>query len=124
MLPQTAAITAAADPRPPTAPTTFTALVPAPQRGDRPWPGLGAAARLWSVPALHRPSVPAGSWQPHRCQLLASTGAFDKPSNKGIHAVMALEIANLCALHTYILGGEVLHIEALLHSSKSQQTND
>ena len=48
--------------------------------------------------------------------------AVDTLSNKDVHAAMALEIANLCALNTYILGREVLRIEALARSRKPQQT--
>lgn len=36
--------------------------------------------------------------------------AVDTLTNKAVHAEMALEIANLCALNTYIVCGEVLRI--------------
>jgi len=39
--------------------------------------------------------------------------AVDTLSNKAVHAEMALEIANLCALNTYVLCGEVLRIYLL-----------
>jgi hypothetical protein len=34
----------------------------------------------------------------------------DTLTNKAVHAEMALEIANLCALNTYIVCGEVLRV--------------
>jgi hypothetical protein len=34
-------------------------------------------------------------------------------ANKAVHAEMALEIANLCALNTYIVCGEVLRLYLL-----------
>jgi hypothetical protein len=37
----------------------------------------------------------------------------DTLTNKAVHAEMALEIANLCALNTYILSGEVLRVQLL-----------
>jgi hypothetical protein len=39
--------------------------------------------------------------------------AVDTLSNKAVHAEMALEIANLCALNTYVLCGEVLRLYLL-----------
>ena len=36
--------------------------------------------------------------------------AVDTLSNKAVHAEMALEIANLCSLNTYVLCGEVLRL--------------
>jgi hypothetical protein len=37
----------------------------------------------------------------------------DTLTNKAVHAQMALEIANLCALNTYIICGEVLRVHLL-----------
>jgi hypothetical protein len=39
--------------------------------------------------------------------------AVDTLTNKAVHAEMALEIANLCALNTYIVCGEVLRVHLL-----------
>lgn len=39
--------------------------------------------------------------------------AVDTLTNKAVHAEMALEIANLCALNTYIICGEVLRVHLL-----------
>jgi hypothetical protein len=39
--------------------------------------------------------------------------AIDTLTNKAVHAEMALEIANLCALNTYIVCGEVLRVHLL-----------
>jgi len=44
--------------------------------------------------------------------------AVDTLTNKAVHAEMALEIANLCSLNTYIVCGEVLRLH-LLESSPS-----
>jgi hypothetical protein len=43
--------------------------------------------------------------------------AVDTLTNKAVHAEMALEIANLCALNTYIVCGEVLRVH-LLHAAE------
>ncbi|MEU1232304.1 hypothetical protein [Streptomyces sp. NPDC005828] len=34
-------------------------------------------------------------------------------TNKGVHAAVAFETANLCALNTYIICGEILSLHAL-----------
>jgi hypothetical protein len=39
--------------------------------------------------------------------------AVDKMTNKAVHAEVAIETANLCALNTYIVCGEVLSLHAL-----------
>ena len=39
--------------------------------------------------------------------------AVDTLTNKAVHAEMALEIANLCALNTYLVCGEVLRVHLL-----------
>ncbi|MGA4967008.1 hypothetical protein [Streptomyces pseudogriseolus] len=39
--------------------------------------------------------------------------AVDKMTNKAVHATVALETANLCALNTYIVCGEILSLHAL-----------
>ncbi|KJY23850.1 hypothetical protein VR45_41770, partial [Streptomyces sp. NRRL S-495] len=37
--------------------------------------------------------------------------AFDTLTNKGVHASVALQAANMCALNTYILCGEILQLK-------------
>ncbi|MEU8883832.1 hypothetical protein [Streptomyces hydrogenans] len=39
--------------------------------------------------------------------------AVDTMTNKGVHAAVAFETANLCALNTYIICGEILSLHAL-----------
>ncbi|MET9313006.1 hypothetical protein ABZX12_14340 [Kribbella sp. NPDC003505] len=43
-------------------------------------------------------------------------GSVDTLTSKGVHANVAMEEAEFCALHTYILAGEIL----LLHQNKGQ----
>jgi hypothetical protein len=46
--------------------------------------------------------------------------AIDKMTNKAVHANVAIEIANLCALNTYIVSGEIVS----LHTLSSEQQSD
>jgi hypothetical protein len=46
--------------------------------------------------------------------------AIDKMTNKAVHANVAIEIANLCALNTYIVSGEIVS----LHTLSSEQQRD
>jgi hypothetical protein len=42
--------------------------------------------------------------------------AIDELTNKGVHASVALRVANLCALNTYVLCGEILLLKQQLDS--------
>ncbi|WP_331727672.1 hypothetical protein [Streptomyces sp. NBC_01176] len=48
--------------------------------------------------------------------------AIDKMTNKAVHAKVAIEIANLCALNTYIVCGETISLHALASEQQSEPT--
>lgn len=48
--------------------------------------------------------------------------AIDKMTNKAVHANVAIEIANLCALNTYIVCGETVSLHALASDERSEPT--
>jgi hypothetical protein len=48
--------------------------------------------------------------------------AVDKMTNKAVHAEVALGIANLCALNTYIICGEIISLHTLVSEKQSEQT--
>lgn len=48
--------------------------------------------------------------------------AIDKMTNKAVHAEVAIEIANLCALNTYIVCGEIISLHTLTSEQQSEST--
>ncbi|MEV6408669.1 hypothetical protein AB0M58_38000 [Streptomyces bobili] len=52
---------------------------------------------------------------------------MDELTNKGVHAAVALQAANLCALNTYVLCGEILllkqHVDSRTITTDSRTQN-
>lgn len=48
--------------------------------------------------------------------------AIDKMTNKAVHAEVAVGIANLCALNTYIVCGEIISLHTLASEKQGEQT--
>ncbi|MER6126305.1 hypothetical protein ABT173_27520 [Streptomyces sp. NPDC001795] len=48
--------------------------------------------------------------------------AIDKMTNKAVHAEVAVGIANLCALNTYIICGEIISLNTLASEKQGEQT--
>ncbi|GAA4658993.1 hypothetical protein GCM10023347_07890 [Streptomyces chumphonensis] len=48
--------------------------------------------------------------------------AIDKMTNKAVHAEVAVRIANLCALNTYIICGEIITLHTLASEKQGEQT--
>ncbi|UXX97404.1 hypothetical protein N7U49_47235 [Streptomyces sp. AD2-2] len=46
--------------------------------------------------------------------------AVDKMTNKAVHAEVAIETANLCALNTYIICGEIINLHTLASEKKGE----